>query len=148
LRGLIERKKQQTFLNEINEIIEQAPFTVIAAVIDKSKLRQSYQRPINPYHIAVEFCQERLKFFLDENRAASGLVHVVFESRGRNEDDELELEFRRVCAENRSGCVFPFEPVFARKGANSTGLQLADLIARPIGRHVGAIEGYGLKCFP
>jgi hypothetical protein len=63
-----------------------------------------------------------------------------------------------------------FELVFADKKSNSTGLQLADLIARPIGLHVlkpeqenrafaiidgkfyrngkGIKVGYGLKCFP
>jgi hypothetical protein len=154
----------------LQQIVELAPFTVVAAVIDKAKLKSQYARPDNPYHLAVGFCLERLKYFLSDAKVPPGRVYVVFESRGHREDAELELEFRRVCASNFSGSQFPFEPVFAGKGSNSTGLQLADLIARPIGRHVlrpeqpnraydiiekklrrsssGTVEGYGLKCFP
>lgn len=66
--------------------------------------------------------------------------------------------------------VFDHEPVFSKKDANHCGLQLADLVARPIGlkqlnpTHQNRayevlekkfrrspqdrIEGWGLKCFP
>ena len=66
-------------------------------------------------------------------------VHVIFESRGRNEDRELELEFRRTAAEDGASGpgrqdfgLFDFQPVFVPKAANSVGLQLADLTARHI----------------
>ncbi len=59
---------------------------------------------------------------------------MVFERRGKNEDNLLELEFRRVCAgENKHQTPYPFVPEFASKQMNSTGLQFADLVARPIG---------------
>ena len=92
------------------------------------------------------------------------------ERRGKNEDDELELEFRRICdGANYQGERLNFEVVFADKKSNSAGLQLADLVARPIGLSVlrpgqpnrafdavksklllknGKVEGWGLKCFP
>jgi hypothetical protein len=82
---------------------------------------------------------ERLRDHLLRRGQKSRLVHVLFESRGHREDRELEIEFRRVCA-NRSNWGYrradfsqlTFEPVFVNKAANSTGLQLADLVARPI----------------
>lgn len=37
---------------------------------------------------------------------------------------------------NRLGIQLPFDIVFATKQVNSTGLQLADLVARPIGMSV------------
>lgn len=55
-------------------------------------------------------------------------THVNVECRGKREDDELELEFRRLCDDND----FPFEVIFSDKKAMSSGLQLADLVARPI----------------
>lgn len=62
---------------------------------------------------------------------------MIFERRGKREDNELELEFRRMCGgANRMGVQLPFEIVFATKQVNSTGLQLADLVARPIGMSV------------
>ena len=97
-------------------------------------------------------------------------VHMVVEKRGKNEDDELELEFRRICdGGNFKRDDFPFELVFAHKQSNSSGLQLADLVARPIGMSVirpgqpnrafellkpklvriqGNTNGWGLKVFP
>jgi len=49
----------------------------------------------------------------------------------------LELEFRRVCdGANRLGISLPFDIVFADKKVDSPGLQLADLVARPIGMHI------------
>lgn len=57
--------------------------------------------------------------------------------RGKREDRELALEFRHLCCgSNRIGMSLPFELVFATKQANSTGLQFADLVARPIGMSV------------
>jgi hypothetical protein len=102
--------------------------------------------------------------------AANPAVHVVVEKRGKNEDDDLELEFRRVCAgANFNTERWNFEVVFADKKSNSAGLQMADLVARPIGMSVlkpnqpnrafdavkpkllqknGRYMGWGLKCFP
>jgi hypothetical protein len=169
-RILVDRARRDSFMGDLDALVAAAPFTVVAAVIHKGKLKAQYAKPTNPDHLGVAFCLERLKYFLSDAKAPAGVVHVVFESRGRREDAELELEFRRVCSSNLSGSPFPFEPIFASKGSNSTGLQLADLVARPIGRHVllpdqpnrayqiietklrrsptGVVQGYGLKCFP
>ncbi|MBE0508581.1 MAG: DUF3800 domain-containing protein [Marinospirillum sp.] len=63
-------------------------------------------------------------------------THVVVEQRGRKEDNELELEFRRICdGNNRLHIAMPFDVIFSDKKVMSTGLQLADLVARPIGLH-------------
>lgn len=59
------------------------------------------------------------------------------ECRGEKEDKDLELEFRRVCDRaNKLGKPMPFDVIFADKKTNSVGLQLADLVARPIGLSV------------
>ena len=100
----------------------------------------------------------------------------MVECRGRKEDNELELEFRRICdGANRLGRRLPFDVVFADKKVDSPGLQLADLVARPIGLQVlrpqqpnrafdllarkfycsggraqvgSGFQGWGLKVFP
>ncbi len=75
--------------------------------------------------------------FLEEKNEQKNLTHVVVEQRGKKEDDELELEFRRICdGLNTREKSLPFEILFADKKAMSTGLQLADLVARPIGLQV------------
>jgi hypothetical protein len=133
---LINAERRAAFMEGLNELMTNAPFTVIASCIDKTGLKTYYPQLSNPYHLAVKFCLERLYFFLASKGQADLTTHVIFESRGKNEDNELELEFRRVCdGINFRNQKYHFEIIFAQKRANSSGLQLADLIARPIGLH-------------
>lgn len=167
------RPHKEAFFNELTGLIEDNNFILIACVVDKARLRD---RNENPYHLALGFCLETLHEFLQEKAQQELTTHVVVECRGKKEDAELELEFLRVCAgENKFTRQLPFEVIFADKKTNSTGLQLADLVARPIGlsvvkptqpnrafevlkrkffcsggrRNVGAgFEGWGLKIHP
>ena len=175
---------KNAFLDELTQIIAAAPFVLTCVVVDKVKHKARYAYPANPYHLGLEFGLERVRGFLQQHGewqtgakvSPTGLdcldptVHVIVEKRGRNEDDDLELEFRRICdGSNYKGEKLNFEIVFADKKSNSAGLQLADLVARPIGLSVlrtgqanrafdavkpkllernGRVEGWGLKCFP
>lgn len=128
------RAHKDAFIEELTGIIEANNFILIACVIDKSRLRE---RSDNPYHLALGFCVETLYEFMQEKHQEGLPTHVVVECRGKKEDAALELEFRRVCAgENKFGKPLPFEIVFADKKTNSSGLQLADLVASPIGLSV------------
>jgi hypothetical protein len=158
---------RQRFMSNIDTLLAEAPIRLFCSVIDKRSLRQHYSSPWNPYEIALLFCMERLLHQLLADRQRGKTVHVVFESRGKREDEELELEFRRIAANRRNwGWRQPdfmacrLEPVFVPKHTNCTGLQLADLTARPIalsvlrpGQPNRAMEIIrpklrGLKCFP
>jgi len=122
------------FMNELTDIIDASNFILISCVIDKSKLQDRSAAAENPYHTALGFCLETLHEFLEEKNQSGVQTHVVVECRGKKEDAELELEFRRICdGANRMGRLLPFDVIFADKRANSSGLQLADLVARPIG---------------
>lgn len=136
---MADRAKREALYEDLHQTMVDAPITIIASVIDKVKLVAKYPKPWNPYEIALHFCLERLLVFLRDHGQAGKRTHVVFECRGRTEDEDLELAFRRIVAgENRWGWVMrdfacmEFEPKFAKKSVNSTGLQLADLTARPI----------------
>lgn len=129
-----------SFMGELSAVISDAPFRLCVAIINKQELKQKYANPWSPYEIALGFCMERLLICMRQEQQSGKIVHVVFESRGKNEDAELELEFRRITANQANwGYKRPdfryarFEPVFARKDANAAGLQLADLVARPCG---------------
>jgi hypothetical protein len=122
------------FMNDLSGIIEKSNFILMGCVIDKKRLRRTDGLQNNPYHLALEFCLETLHQFLQEKKQAHLRTHVVVECRGRKEDSELELEFLRFCSgENRKSIPMPFDVVFADKKTNATGLQFADLVARPIG---------------
>lgn len=131
------RKQKQEFIGQLTEIIAASNFILVSCVIDKLRLRDKDELPPNLYHLALGFCLETLYEFLLEKNQDDALTHVVVECRGAKEDKDLELEFRRICdGANRLNQRLPFEIIFADKKTNSTGLQLADLVARPVGIHV------------
>lgn len=88
----------EAFISRVNQVVADANFTLIAAVIDKARLSQRYANPWSPYDLALHFCMETLLSRLIGLGQEGRLVHVVFESRGKREDRELELSFRRIAS--------------------------------------------------
>jgi hypothetical protein len=130
------REERELFLEKLTAIVSSSHFVLTAVVIEKQQLSQRYSEPSNPYHLALAFGLERVYRFLKEKGQESRQTHVVVECRGSKEDAELELEFRRVCdGANWFRKPLPFDIKFADKKVNSAGLQLADLVARPVGIH-------------
>lgn len=170
-KSLKPKEKRDAFMEELTTIIDEEDFTVVATVIKKDELVGRYIKADNPYGLALRFCMERSYKYLFSKHQHKKITHIVVEKRGHKEDTELELEFRRICdGSNFDKVHFPFEIIMAHKQSNSAGLQLADLIARPIGiKHLrhdqpnrsydvietkfykngsGRKDGYGLKKFP
>lgn len=165
------RERKYAFLEELTQIVSDAPFTLICSVIRKEVLKRKYVSPDNPYHVALGFGLERVHYYLQSKGVTGAKTHVMVERRGKRENAELELEFRRICdGANYNEEQLPLEIVFADKKANLPGLQLADLVARPVGMSIlrpdqpnrafevlegkfyrnsaGTRQGWGLKCFP
>lgn len=125
---------RKEFIGRLSSIMEASNFILISCVVDKARLGRSEGSSTNPYHIALGISLECLRVFLAEKGQDQLQTHVVVECRGKKEDRELELEFRRICDGNNPGNrQLPFEVVFADKKTNLAGLQLADLVARPVG---------------
>jgi hypothetical protein len=134
------KDKKWRFMTELTKIIEECPMVVVASVIRKDELSRRYTEPKSPYELALLFCMERAREYLhDIAEDTGGLTHIVCEARGGSggkEDRELELEFRRITTGANPlsrGPIEGFEILFTDKKANSVGLQIADLVARPIG---------------
>ncbi|MDP3295856.1 MAG: DUF3800 domain-containing protein [Nevskia sp.] len=168
---LLQKPLRERFLEGLNQLIQSLPATLVAVVIDKTALATRYRQPVNPYDYAMEAGLERVFTHLQSLRQQDRRTPVIVECRGRREDAELELAFRRVCdGANALRRSFPFDVVMATKASNSAGLQLADLMARPIALHqlrpeqqnrayeiiesklrrspYGKVEGWGLKVLP
>lgn len=147
------------------------PATVVAVLIHKPALVARYQTPVGPYDYAMEIGLERVFKELESRGQTNKTTPVIVECRGRKEDRELELAFRRVCdGNNVLRRPLPLSLAMVPKAANSAGLQLTDLMARPVGlKHLrpdqpnraydiiepkfrrspsGKIEGWGLKLLP
>jgi hypothetical protein len=144
---------------------------IVAVVVDKPRYVDQYNQPVNPYDYALETGLERVYRQLETQKQLVGKTSVIAESRGQKEDSELELAFRRIAdGNNATGRSMPFHLTMVKKAANSAGLQLADLMARPIAlKHFrpnqdnraydiiepkirrnkdGKIEGWGIKRIP
>jgi hypothetical protein len=156
-----------TFMADLTKLLKEIEFAVVATVIRKDALKSTYSVPDNPYYLATTFCLERLKLFLAENNDNKQTT-VVFESRGKEEDKNLKLAFLKEAALPVYNSKFFIKIV--SKQANTAGLQIADLVSRPIGRYVldpeqknrafavlqgklhadtnGRFLGRGLKVFP
>jgi hypothetical protein len=168
----LNKESRELFMKALSELIAAVEFTLIAVVIDKLSLKESYLDPRNPYHLAMGFGLEMLYLYMQKNNQDDHLTHIVFEARGKKEDAELDQEFRRTRdrKNNSFGKNLPFEMIIADKKTNSEGLQFADMTARPIGLSVlrpnqsnrafeilkkkfyrdetGSIIGCGLNHFP
>lgn len=169
--SMLSKEPRERFMESLTSIIEELPMTVVAVIVDKRKLKEKYVNPFNPYHLGVQFGLERVRQFLRIVGQHEPMTHVVCEARGAKEDADLELQFRRVCdGDNRGKTRYNFDIVICDKKANSEGLQICDLMARPIGLSVlrpdqpnrayeilekklftaggGTIHGNGRKIFP
>lgn len=122
------KDERRLFLEDLNNIVRDNNFILTACVIDKNAIKGKAVTD-NPYHIALGYCLDSLFQFLQEKREHERETHVIVEMRGDKEDKALELEFRRICDTKN----YPFKIRIADKKVNSSGLQLADLVARPIG---------------
>lgn len=130
------KEEKNQFLNQLSDIIDQHNFVLAACVIEKHRL-QNNQKTIHPYHFSLTHCLETLFEFMQEKEQANKITFVAVESRGKKEDKELEIEFRRICdGENKFKQKLPFSIKIISKSTNSAGLQLADLVSRPIGQHI------------
>lgn len=168
--------QKQVLMQDLTTMMAETNFVLISCVIHKDKLINRYINPTDPYHLGIRYGLERIYRFLKEKNQLDKITHIVFEQRGKNEDNDVKTEFNRCCqGDNYHNAEYPFELILASKQVNSTGLQFADLVSRPIGNHVlkpnqnnrafNAIEhkfycqygrdmtgvcykGYGLKIFP
>ncbi|HDQ88699.1 MAG TPA: DUF3800 domain-containing protein [candidate division WWE3 bacterium] len=129
----------------------------------------------DPYEISLTFVLERVLYELD-SRESTEITDIVIESRGKREDQTLAQRYNELLykgssqvSSNRFVSRFNQEIFFKRKSENDIGLQIADLCAYPVARHVlyptvpypsfeviepkfrkgpKGINGHGLKIFP
>lgn len=174
---------EQAIHDALADELARMPFTCIAGAIDKDAFNAAHATgkvddflPTSAYLMCLDFVVERAVHFLyHAGGDARGLV--VAESRGLREDAEVHAEFIRLQLEgtqwqNESWFRYQLRPYieFLRKDINHSGLQIADLVARPIAEkmlqpttspiHWGIVKdrlydggqgrplSYGLKVYP
>lgn len=134
---LTDKVVRESFLFDLASCLNKSPFIIFSTVIYKPDLKLDFF-PENPYAISLRICLQQAFRFLDRRKQVGKRTHFIFEKRGRKEDAELELEFRRII-NGQNDLLHPFEGFdahFVDKKSNSTGMQIADLTARPLGLSV------------
>jgi len=168
---------------ELELIVEDLDFTCIAAVVDMREFVASHPDglvdeflPDSCYLMCIDFIMERFVHFL-RHAGNDARGSVIAESRGLVEDAKVHAEFIRLHLQGTqflSATAFrsqlrPYIEFFVKK-RNHSGLQIADLAARPFAEKTlrpesdparwnvfhtklydglkGAPHSYGLKVFP
>ncbi len=139
--------RREAFDADLLELIRTAEFRIIAVVIDKSRLREAYQTPAHPYHLALGFMLQRYCGLLNHiNRRGD----VLAESRGGQEDRLLKDSYRRTFergiwmtpASFFQRALTSCELKVKQSSANIAGLQLADLLGHPVRQSILREKGH------
>lgn len=170
----LEIKKK--FYENLSQILSDSKFTIIGSGVNKEDHIRKYGKSAkDPYNLSLSFVIERLVFCLDALNP-NCTVDIKIEKRGRKEDQQL-LDQYNIIIDRGTYFVQPdriknkidkFE--FNYKRDNIIGLQVADLCAYPLARHIlfpnepyitfdiiepkvycdkkGTTNGFGLKIFP
>jgi hypothetical protein len=164
---------RERFYAELNELMRDLDYQVVACAIRKDEHIARYGvAALDPYLLSLDLLVERFAFEVG-NVSDGGLI--VAERRDPTLDHELELAWlnlkiqgtRYQQAKDIEKRILAMN--LRAKSENIAGLQLADLIVTPIGRHVlgkpskedfeivrsklrrsraGVVEGYGLVVLP
>jgi hypothetical protein len=137
---LKETEFREKFYIQLNRLIEELDFQVVACVIKKKEHMAKYDfAAIDPYMLGLNVLMER--FYMEiKTHEKKGLV--IAEKRDRTLDHELELSWLELKIKGTrflKGAEIEeriSNLLLKDKKENLNGLQLADLVVSPIGRHV------------
>jgi hypothetical protein len=140
---LLNNEVKAAFYADLNKIITETEFTVIAAAIDKLEHQKKYGLLAdNVYKMSLSFIIERTVFWLDSQPGSNKRLYIGIERRGAKEDKELKSHFQKVLqvgtyyVQASRMLEYRFSIHFRFKADDVSGLQLSDLVAYPIARHV------------
>lgn len=133
---------RQRFYDGINAILgKNDVYVIVCCSILKEPFVERFSRGEDVYGLSLKYLIERSIFCMDDN-VENGTLEVYIERRGVKQDRALLNYYNRlraigtkwVTAERLVDRLGRF--IFSYKKDNIIGLQLADLIAYPITRHV------------
>jgi len=173
---LFDLKLKGEFYQDLNQILSEGQYCLIGSGVQKEEHIKKYGKGAkDPYSLSLSFVLERLIFYLDKIDEQAN-VEILAEERGKREDQMLLSHFNSILDRG----TFFVQPdrfkkkirkfSFYSKKDNIIGLQIADLCAYPLARHLlnpkepyipfkiiekkiycsdeGQYEGWGLKLFP
>jgi len=173
---LFDLQLKEQFYKDLNLILSESNYCLLGSGVQKEKHIKKYGKGAkDPYTLSLSFIIERLIFYLDSLKEKTQ-VKIFAEERGKKEDRLLLSHFNSIVdrgtyylkPDRLKQTITRFS--FCGKHDNITGLQIADLCAYPMARHLlhpkepykpytiiekkiyhdkkGRYMGWGLKIFP
>lgn len=170
---LFDLSVKEDFYVSVNQILGQDMYAIICCGILKEPYIRQYGKMNDVYGLSLSFIMERTIFYLDDLKDNNIFLTTIIERRGKKEDKALFDCYNRILdtgtywvkSERIKKYFKRFEMKWKKE--NIVGLQIADLIAYPMTRHILNNEGvnyaydvikgniyqkdgklYGLKVFP
>lgn len=139
---LFDLEVKQRFYEGINEILKENAYVIVCCAILKEPYIRQYGRLNDVYGLSLSYIMERTVFYLDSLMKDNIHLTTIVECRGKREDRNLLDYYNKVCdrgtywvtSERIRNYFKEFE--MKKKSENLIGLQIADLVAYPITRHV------------
>jgi len=173
---LLNKNTKDSFYKDLNNLIGDLTFTILASVILKKDLKHQYHDPSNPYMLSLQFLMERFLYYLEES---DDVGYISVESRDPKSNTDLLSSFTDIINNGSQVGALSIKAerfqkkiqkmIFVTKQQNENGHQLADLVAYPTAKFgldkskpnlsfetiqpkfravSGKIMGSGLKLFP
>lgn len=141
---LFDLRLKKQFYENLNKIISESNYTIIASAIQKYRFIENFGRlQDDVYEVALSFVIEQAIIALvNIEHDGDPKLNIVIERRGKKEDKQLDDHFQRIKARGTGKLtavdINKFYPTFTFKDKrkNINGLQLADLVAYPIAKYV------------
>ncbi len=141
---LFDLDVKKRFYEQVNAILgAKDVYTIVACCILKEPYIRNYGKLNDVYAQSLSFVLERTVFYLDSVKGEDEIeLHTIVEMRGKKEDNALRLYYGQLLDKGtywvRSERLKEYAKAFTMlpKKANVIGLQVADLIAYPVTRHI------------
>ncbi len=137
---LKDRDFRERFFNELNVLMSELEYNIIACVIKKDEHYTKYgDSAIDPYILSLNIIVEKFCLYLRSQRQ---MGKIIAEKRDRILDQELELSWLNLRIKGTkhlkgSKIEDSIDSLkLENKNLNTNALQLADLIVSPIGRYI------------
>jgi hypothetical protein len=133
--------KRAAFYTDLNALLQRWDYKVVACVFEKPRYIAQYTEPFDPYHFGLEILIER---FCKELGSEEDAGFICAEKRNPGLDRELMAAWERLKSSG-AGTGYALSDEIDRKiidlslkdkTPNLAGLQLADMVVTPPGRHV------------
>ncbi len=140
---LFDCQTKSRFYERLNEVLSNKNiYVIVCCAVLKEECIRLYGNDADIYGTALKYVIQRSIFCVDDVDKEGGIIDIIVERRGKREDNALIKYYNKlrfsgmhyVCPERLAAHLGNFS--FSQKSENVFGLQIADLIAYPISRHV------------